>query len=157
MVDRDLALLYGVETRALKQAVKRNIERFPEDFMFELIDSEIDYMVSQSVIPSNVLSSDIAIKIHIDIMRAFVNMRKFISQNASLFTRIESIEKRQISYEIKTDTKIESVLNALEDKNKKPTQGIFYNIGASLKDLGNKVFAFNKMDISSFEVLGKLR
>ena len=157
MVDRDLALLYGVETRALKQAVKRNIERFPEDFMFELIDSEIDYMVSQSVIPSNVLSSDIAIKIHIDIMRAFVNMRKFISQNASLFTRIESIEKRQISYEIKTDTKIESVLNALEDKNKKPTQGIFYNIGASLKDLGNKVFAFNKMDISSFELLGKLR
>ena len=157
MVDRDLALLYGVETRALKQAVKRNIERFPEDFMFELIDSEIDYMVSQSVIPSNVLSSDIAIKIHIDIMRAFVNMRKFISQNASLFTRIESIEKRQISYEIKTDTKIESVLNALEDKNKKPTQGIFYNIGASLKDLGSKVFAFNKMDISSFELLGKLR
>ena len=124
MVDRDLALLYGVETRALKQAVKRNIERFPEDFMFELIDSEIDYMVSQSVIPSNVLSSDIAIKIHIDIMRAFVNMRKFISQNASLFTRIESIEKRQISYEIKTDTKIESVLNALEDKNKKPTQNV---------------------------------
>ena len=146
--------------------------------MFELIDSEIDYMVSQSVIPSkkhlggakpfvfteqgvstlsSVLSSDIAIKIHIDIMRAFVNMRKFISQNASLFTRIESIEKRQISYEIKTDTKIESVLNALEDKNKKPTQGIFYHIGASLKDLGNKVFAFNKMDISSFELLGKLR
>ena len=87
MVDRDLALLYGVETRALKQAVKRNIERFPEDFMSELIVSEIDYMVSQSVIPSNVLSSDIAIKIHIDIMRAFVNMRKFISQNASLLIK----------------------------------------------------------------------
>ena len=52
MVDRDLAELYNVETRALKQAVKRNIERFPEDFMFELTDFEIDYMVSQSVIPS---------------------------------------------------------------------------------------------------------
>ena len=126
MVDRDLAELYNVETRALKQAVKRNIERFPEDFMFELTDFEIDYMVSQSVIPSkkhlggakpfvfteqgvstlsSVLSSDKAIKIHIDIMRAFVNMRKFLSQNASLFTRIESIEKRQISYEIKNNKK----------------------------------------------------
>ncbi|MBA3025717.1 MAG: ORF6N domain-containing protein [Sulfurimonas sp.] len=52
MIDRDLAELYGVETRSLKQAVKRNIARFPEDFMFELIDIEIDMMVSQSVIPS---------------------------------------------------------------------------------------------------------
>jgi len=148
MIDRDLAKLYNVETRVLKQAVKRNIERFPEDFMFELIDSEIDSMVSQSVIPSkkhlggakpfvfteqgvstlsSVLSSDIAIQIHIDIMRAFVSMRNFLQNNASLFTRLETIEKRQISYEIKTDSKIEFVLNALEDKNKKPTQGIFYN------------------------------
>ena len=137
MLDRDLAKLYNVETRALKQAVKRNIERFPEDFMFELIDSEIDSMVSQSVIPSkkhlggakpfvfteqgvstlsSVLSSDIAIKIHIDIMRAFVSMRNFLQNNATLFTRLDTIEKRQISYEIKTDSKIESVLNALEDK-----------------------------------------
>ena len=52
MLDRDLAELYGVETRALKQAVKRNIDRFPADFMFELSDEEIDFLVSQSVIPS---------------------------------------------------------------------------------------------------------
>ena len=52
MIDRDLAELYQVETRALKQAVKRNIERFPDDFMFELTEDEINFMVSQNVIPS---------------------------------------------------------------------------------------------------------
>ena len=52
ILDRDLADLYGVETRALKQAVRRNLERFPEDFMFTLQSSEIDQMVSQNVIPS---------------------------------------------------------------------------------------------------------
>jgi hypothetical protein len=52
MLDRDLAELYGIETRALKQAVKRNLKRFPSDFMFEATDEDIDFMVSQSVIPS---------------------------------------------------------------------------------------------------------
>lgn len=148
MLDRDLAELYAVETRALKQAVKRNIERFPEDFMFELTDFEIDYLVSQSVIPSkkhlggakpfvfteqgvstlsSVLSSDKAIQIHIDIMRAFVKMRKFISQNASIFQKIESIEKRQISYEIKNDTKVDAILNAIEEKGIPQKQHIFYD------------------------------
>ena len=148
MIDRDLAELYDVETRALKQAVKRNIERFPEDFMFELTDFEIDYMVSQSVIPSkkhlggakpfvfteqgvstlsSVLTSDKAIQIHIDIMRAFVKMRKFISQNASIFQKIESIEKRQISYEIKNDTKVDAILNAIEEKGTPQKQHIFYD------------------------------
>jgi hypothetical protein len=54
MIDRDLAELYGVETRVLKQAVKRNIERFPSDFMFEATDKDIDFMVSQSVIPFSI-------------------------------------------------------------------------------------------------------
>ena len=58
MLDWDLAELYGVENRALKQAVKRNIERFPADFMFELTDIEIDFMVSQSVIPSKSISEE---------------------------------------------------------------------------------------------------
>ena len=58
MLDKDLAELYGVENRALKQAVKRNIERFPADFMFELTDIEIDFMVSQSVIPSKSISEE---------------------------------------------------------------------------------------------------
>lgn len=76
---------------------------------------------------SAVLRSPTAIEVSIKIIDSFVNMRKFLSRNASLYTRIETIEKRQISYEIKTDSRIELVLSALEDKNQKPTQGIFYN------------------------------
>ena len=99
MIDRDLAELYQVETRILKQAVKRNIERFPDDFMFELSDEEIDFMVSQNVIPSkkylggakpyafteqgvsmlsSVLKSKVAIDVNISIFRAFAKMRKFL-------------------------------------------------------------------------------
>lgn len=143
MLDRDLAELYGVETRVLKQAVKRNIERFPKDFMFELTNDEIDFLVSQSVIPSKkyfggakpfvfteqgvsslsaVLSSKIAIEIHINIMRAFVNMRKVISNNALVFQRLDMLEQKQF----KTDEKIETILSAIEDKSIKPKQGIFY-------------------------------
>ena len=94
ILDRDLAALYGVETRALKQAVRRNIKRFPEDFMFQLGKKEIDQMVSQTVIPSksyfgganpmafteqgvamhsSMLNSERAIKINIAIMRASSN------------------------------------------------------------------------------------
>lgn len=149
MLDRDLALLYGVETRVVNQAVKRNIERFPEEFMFQLTKEELENWMSQIVISnkeimglrklpfvfteqgvsmlSAVLKSQTAVKTSIQIIKSFVNMRSFLQNNASLFTRLDVIEKRQISYEIKTDLKIESILNALEDKNKKLTQGIFYN------------------------------
>lgn len=270
MLDRDLAELYGVETRALKQAVKRNVEKFPEDFMFELSDTEIDFMVSQLVIPSkkyfggakpfafsehgvsmlaSVLKSEKATKMSISIIRTFVSMRKFISQNASLFEKIESIEKRQVSYEIKNDTKVDAILTAIEEKGTPQKQHIFYDgqifdaylfvseiiksakksivlidnyvdesvlilfskrdvgcettiytktiskqleldlkkynqqyskieikkfdlshdrflivdekevyhFGASLKDLGKKWFAVSKMDINSFEMIGKLK
>ncbi len=148
MLDRDLAELYQVETRGLKQAVKRNIDRFPNDFMFELSDEEMNFLVSQSVIPSKksfggaspfvfteqgvsslsaVLSSKVAVEIHIKIIRTFVEMRKIISSNSLLFSKIEALEKRQVSYEIKTDTKIEQVLNALENKTQKPDEGIFFD------------------------------
>jgi hypothetical protein len=149
MVDRDLALLYGVETRRLNEQVKRNIERFPEEFMFQMTRDELENWKSQ-IATSNkeimglrkmpfvfteqgvsmlsaVLKSQTAVQTSIQIIKSFVSMRSFLQNNASLFTRLELIEKRQISYEIRTDLKIESVLNALEDKNKKPTQGIFYN------------------------------
>jgi len=228
-------------------------------------------MVSQSVIPSKqhlggakpfafteqgvsmlsaILRSETAVKVSIAIINAFVEMRKFISQNADLFQRISNIEQKQISTDIKqleTDTKIDAILNALEDKSIKPKQGIFYDgqvfdaylfiaklikstkksillidnyidettiqlftkrkkdvtvtiytqkitkqlqldidkyneqynnltikisskyhdrfliidkqtyhIGASLKDLGKKIFAFSKMDIDSFDLFKKL-
>ena len=149
MVDRDLALLYGVETRRLNEQVKRNIERFPEEFMFQMTNEELENWKSQ-IATSNketmglrklpfvfteqgvsmlsaVLKSQTAVNTSIQIIKSFVSMRSFLQDNASLFTRLESIEKRQISYEMKTDSKIDLVLNALEDKNKTPSQGIFYN------------------------------
>lgn len=148
MLDRDLSNFYETETRALKQAVKRNLARFPADFMFELTEDEISHLVSQSVIPSRkhlggakplafteqgvsalsaVLKSTRAIQINIEIMRAFVKMRQFLSHNADLFHRIDHIEKRQIVGEIKTDERFEQIFNALEDNSFKPKQGIFYD------------------------------
>jgi len=159
MLDRDLGLFYGVETRVLNQAVKRNIERFPEEFMFQLTKEELENWMSQIVISnkemmglrklpfvfteqgismlSAVLKSQTAIKTSIQIIKSFVNMRSFLQNNASLFTRLDVIEKRQISYEIKTDSKIESVLNALEDKSKKPTLGLIKFLYLFLYNLFN--------------------
>lgn len=115
ILDRDLAVLYGVETRALKQAVRRNPERFPGDFMFELVDSEVDLLVSQTVIPSrshfggsnamafteqgvamlsSVLRSPRAIEVNIAIMRTFVQLRRLMDSNRDLARRIEDLERK---------------------------------------------------------------
>ncbi len=144
MLDKDLAQLYNVETRSLKQAVKRNIKRFPDDFMFELSDREIDVVVSQNVIPSkqvlggakpfafteqgvanlsSILNSDIAIDVNIKIMRAFVAMRRFIISNAQVFQRLDTLEMKQIE----TDNKVTQILTALENKEIQPKQGIFFD------------------------------
>ena len=284
MLDEDLAVLYGVETKNLNKAVNRNMDRFPEKFRFQLTQEEYDnlkfqigtsslnaslrsqfvtlekqhggrrylpYVFTEQGVSmlSAVLRSKTAIEVSIKIIDSFVNMRKFLSQNASLFTRIDSIEKRQISYEIKNDTKVDAILNAIEEKGTPQKQHIFYDgqifdaylfvsdiiksakssiklidnyidentlvlftkrdakvdmkiytktiskelkldlekhnaqypkieieifdlshdrfliidkkdiyhFGASLKDLGKKWFAVSKMDINSFELLGKLK
>ncbi len=148
MLDRDLAELYGVETKVLNQAVKRNIERFPDEFRFQLNKNEKDELVTNcdrfkvlkhsSSLPyvfteqgvsmlSAVLTSDVAVKVSIDIINSFVKMRKFLSANSELFQRIEQVEKRQISNEMKTDERFEQIFNALEDKSMKPKQGIFFD------------------------------
>ena len=144
MLDRDLAVLYGVETRALNQAVKRNIERFPKEFMFQLTKQELENWMSQIVISnkemmgirkipyvfteqgvamlSAVLKSTIAIKISLQIMCAFVQMRNILSENSLLENRMGVIEQKQL----KTDTKLDKILDALS-ANQKPKQGIFYD------------------------------
>ncbi len=149
MLDRDLAELYGVETKVLNQAVKRNEARFPNDFMFQLSKEEFENWKSQFVTSNSdkmglrrppyafteqgvsmlsaVLRSEIAVDISVKIIRAFVEMRKIINSDNALFYKIDFLEKRQISYELKTDTKINQILNALEDKTLKPKQGIFYD------------------------------
>ena len=137
MLDFDLAALYETETRILKQAVRRNIERFPEDFMFELTENEIFKLVSQIVIPSksklggakpfafteqgvsmlsSVLRSNKAIEINISIMRTFVTIRQFALNYSELQNKIMEIEGQL--------PEIYNVLNYLVNKedNKKETE-----------------------------------
>ena len=130
MVDRDLAELYQVLTKRLNEQVKRNIERFPEIFRFQLSDYEKHELVANcdrfenlkhsSVNPyvfteqgvamlSAVLKSEIAVKVSIQIIDAFIVMRKFIINNAQLFQRIDTVEKRQLKHEMETDEKFEKV------------------------------------------------
>jgi phage regulator Rha-like protein len=115
MLDRDLAELYGVQTKVLKQAVRRNIDRFPGDFMFELTKEEIQPLRSQNVtlkrgqhskyfsfafteqgvaMLSSVLRTDRAIQVNIQIMRTFTQLRKMLSTHEDLKKKIESIENR---------------------------------------------------------------
>jgi len=134
MLDADLAALYGVETKALNQAVRRNIERFPDDFMFELTRGEYQSLRSQIVtldtgrgrhskyLPlafteqgvamlSSVLRSKRAIEVNIAIMRAFVQMRQLGAQYKELAALVEKIDKRSI----KNSGDIELIIKALRE------------------------------------------
>jgi len=126
MIDSDLARLYNVATKALVQAVKRNVERFPEDFMFQLNQSEAELMRSQSVtalkrniryLPyaftqegvsmlSSVLKSKRAIQVNITIMRVFVRLRAILSTHKDLARKLEELEK-------KYDTQFKQVFDAI--------------------------------------------
>ncbi len=264
MLDSDLAQLYGVETKVFNQAVKRNIERFPERFRFQLSEDEFQNLRSQFVTSSEhggrrylpyafteqgvsmlsaVLNSPTAIDTSIKIIDSFVNMRKFIAQNALIFQKFDQIEQKLLRH----DDNFEKIFKAIESKDAAPRQGIFfdgqifdayifaseliksakksiilidnyidesvllllskraadctttvytknitkaleldlakhnaqypkieikkfdlshdrflliddevYHIGASLKDLGKKWFAFSRMDRGSLDILGKL-
>jgi len=277
MIDSDLAVYYGVETKRLNQQVNRNIERFPAEFCFQLNEQEYNSLRSQNetleinqslrlqfatskgqggrrylpyvfteqgvAMLSAVLRSETAVKMSIQIMNAFVAMRHFLLNNAQVFQRLDSLELKQIN----TDKKLDMVLDAFNDKDNIPKEGIFfegqvfdaykfscdlirkakksivlidnyiddtvldiltkrkksvkaiiytknlskqlkldlakhneqypvieihefnsahdrffiidetiYHIGASLKDLGKKWFAFSKMDLSTLEMLKKL-
>lgn len=148
MIDRDLAELYGVENRVLRQAVRRNIEKFPDDFLFKLSEEEAKSLiirgVSQTVIPSgyntggaqmfafteqgvamlsSVLRSSNATVVSIAIMRAFVAMRHFLMANAQIFQRLEQVEYRQLE----TEHKIERIFDKLEEKSVRPKQNIFFD------------------------------
>lgn len=148
MLDSDLAALYEVKSTRLREQVQRNIERFPSDFMFQLTESEVDFMVSQNAIPSRkylggslpyvfteqgvaslagVLRSAKAAEVHVTIMRAFVELRRFIQNHAQVFARLDSVERRQILLESESDKKFEMVFKALECGNGIPAQGIFFD------------------------------
>ncbi|MCX8009148.1 MAG: ORF6N domain-containing protein [Patescibacteria group bacterium] len=143
MLDRDLAELYGVETKFLKRAVRRNRDRFPEEFCFQLSNEKfknLRYQFGTSswggiryspfafteqgvAMLSVVLRSKTAIEVSIQIMKAFVAMRRFLAANAKVFQRLDTLELKQIE----TDKKVNMVLTAIERKQLQPKQGIFFD------------------------------
>lgn len=143
LLDSDLAALYGVETKYLNRQVKRNIERFPDDFMFQLTKEEFSSLRCQFVtanrekvryLPyaftengvamlSGVLRSKTAISVNINIMRAFTSMRGILSTNTQVFKRIEAIEYHQLEM----DKRIDVVFNKLENNTTKIRQGVFFD------------------------------
>lgn len=152
ILDRDIATLYGVETKRINEQVKRNKERFPEDFMFQLNEQEFSdwkshFATSNSIIMgarkrpfaftetgvamlSSVLKSSKAIDVNIMIMRAFVAMRHYWTSNNYIFQRLESIEHHQLllhNHQVETDQKIEEVLTHLDSTESEPIEGFFYD------------------------------
>jgi len=152
MIDSDLAMLYQVETRALNQAVKRNISRFPEKFRFQLTKEEYENLKSQFVISSleedngyggrrklpfvfteqgiamlsAVLRSDVAIRVSIRIMDTFVEMRKYMANTSLLYERLNAMEIRQINYQTETDERFERVFEYISE-HEESNQKVFFD------------------------------
>ncbi|MBU9107742.1 ORF6N domain-containing protein [[Clostridium] innocuum] len=151
MIDSDLAMLYQVETKRLNEAVKRNIARFPEEFRFQLTAEETESLRSQfatlnendgrgkhrKYLPyvfteqgiamlSAVLRSDVAIQVSISIMKSFVEMRRFIANNALLFERISTVELRQLEYQKQTDEKLEQIFEYISE-HEESSQKVFFD------------------------------
>ena len=144
IIDRDLARFYGVGTKVLNQAVKRNIERFPEEFCFQLNKEEFENWKSQFVTSNSdkmglrrppyafteqgvamlsaVLKSDTAITASIQIMHAFVFMRRFLQNNSKIFVEIDSIKRHQIE----SDKRIDELFDKMDRYKIEDRQGIFF-------------------------------
>ncbi len=154
MIDSDLAMLYQVETKRLNEAVKRNIARFPEEFRFQLTEEEAKSLRSQIATSNNmpeedgkkggrrylpyvfteqgiamlsaVLRSDVAIQVSISIMKSFVEMRRFMANNALLFERISNVELKQLEYQKQTDAKLEQIFEYISE-HEESNQKIFFD------------------------------
>lgn len=151
ILDRDIAVLYGVETRRINEQVKRNRERFPKDFMFQLSEQEFSDWKSQNATSksivmgarrrpyaftetgvamlSSVLKSEKAISVNIMIMRAFVAMRHYWTQNTYMLQRLETIEHHQLSlqqHQNETDRRIDDLLNRLDNSSERVVECLFF-------------------------------
>lgn len=153
MLDSDVAMLYHCKTKYVNRVVKRNMDRFPEDFCFQLNENEFQNLRCQFVTSSisqnyggrrympyvfteqgiamlsALLKSNIAIKVSINIMKAFIEMRKFIYSNGQVFERLTTMEYKLLEHDKKFDEVKE-----------------LYHCGASIKDLGKKCFGINKIE-----------
>ena len=188
ILDSDIAKLYEVETKKLNQAVKRNKERFPEEFCFQLTENEYKSLRSQIVtleiqgrgkyrkyLPyafteqgiamlSAVLHSDKAIEVSINIINAFIEMRKFILNNQMLFDKISNIELKQMEYQKSTDDKFEKVFEYIGEHKEKDQKIFFdgqvYDAFSMIIDLIKKaeseiILIDNYVDIDTLNILSK--
>lgn len=183
MLDSDLASLYQVETKNLNRAVKRNIERFPESFCFQLTEEDVEnlrfqfgtsslnhggrrylpmvFSESGVAMASAVLRSEIAIKVSVEIMEAFVEMRRILISNASLFNRLDKIELKQLE----ADQKFEAIFKALESDKIHSEKGVFYDgqifdaytfVADIIRNAGRSIILIdNYVDDTVLTLLGK--
>lgn len=185
MMDSDLAALYQVETKVFNQAVKRNIARFPGAFRFQLTNEEYEGLRSQ-IVTSNgrggrrylpyvfteqgiamlsaVLNSDIAIQVSIQIMTAFVEMRRFLVNNTVLFEKISEVNWRQQEFEKKTDERFKKVFNYIAEHNEVKQKiffdGQIYDAFSLLVELVGKaektiILIDNYVDVDTLNILAK--
>ena len=148
MLDSDVAYFYNVEVRRLNEQMKRNIERFPEDFCFQLNSTEFNNLKSQNAtsrytwggkhkLPyvyteqgimalSGVIKNDTAVQMSIKIVRTFISMRKFILENSDTLLELARLQNRQINFEIETNNRFNEVIKLI-DKKELPKQTIFYD------------------------------
>ena len=205
MLDNDVAKLYHYATKNINKALKRNMERFPEDFCFQLTEKELEnlrfqfgtsslekdnyggrrylpYAFTEQGVAmlSGLLKNETAVQVSINIMRAFVEMRKFINENRQLFERLTNVEYKLLKHDKKFDEvfkqlgheeninqkiffegQIYDAYSLIVDIIKKANDKItiidnkeLYHCGASIKDLGKKCFAINKME--DISIIGKL-
>lgn len=190
ILDSDLAMLYQIETKNLNKAVKRNINRFPEDFCFQLIEEEyvalrlqsgtsndsettgrggrryMPYAFTEQGISmlSAVLHSETAVKVSIGIIRAFVEMRRFLANNALIFERVNEIEVRQLAFQKSTEEKFNEVFHYISE-HEESAQKIFFNgqiydAFSLLVDLVARaekmlVLVDNYVDINTLNILAK--
>ena len=194
MLDSDLAILYGYEVKALNQQVKRNIGRFPDDFMFQLTKDEVEVVKSQiATSPNNnffagqeggrrkppyafteqgiymlatVLKGEVAEQQSIFIMRAFREMRRFISNNALLFEKVSHIELKQLEYQKNTDERFDKVFQYIEDhaesEQKVFFDGQIYDAFSFIVSLIQKaqteiVLIDSYVDVKTLDILSKKR
>ena len=149
MLDTDVAALFNVETKNLNKAMKRNIDRFPEDFCFQLNSKEFKDLRFQNVTSSEgkyggrrylpyvytehgivalagVLKSEIAAKMSVAIARAFIQMRHFIAENGDVLLKLTQLQNRQINFEIETNKRFDEILNLI-NKSDLPKQVLFFD------------------------------
>ncbi len=151
LIDADLAELYGVETKVLNQAVRRNLDRFPEDFMFQLSEDEFENLRSQTVTSSwggrryppfafteqgvamlsSVLKSKSAIQVNIAIMRAFVQLRRFLQSHEELATKLKKLEKETIEKFTEQEKQIQLIFETIKQliiEKQKPKKPIGFTL-----------------------------